>query len=424
MTPSAPPAAPLTLDNPPRREGPYRRIGEVRRAADAECGFEVLDDFERFNQANDIYTRGQWDPRIRSRKVLDWFKGMFRPGIGARNAEGYTIRDFALRNAGWMGANLTIQRSLHLGRVDAFLDTIREYSPPAPEKIPVESAAAMSEEIKRVARLVGASAVGITAYDPRWHYTNSFSTKTLAEKPYAIPPDLPHVIVVATAMDYEAVKCYPSATAGIAVGHGYSRDCELVQTIATYILNLGYRAVASVNDTSLAIPYAIQAGLGEYGRNGLLITKDFGPRVRIGRIHTDLPLVHDRPIRFGVREFCDTTCRRCAQACPPQAISYGKPSEEVPSQSCVTGVRKWQVDPEKCFKFWTNQGTECGVCIRVCPYNKDVSRRWSRIYYRFWQRLAASRLKRLALWLDVHLGFGERMRPSLYWAKFRTRKKI
>ncbi len=424
MDHTAPAAAPLTLDNPPKREGAYKRIGEVRRPSDAECGFEVLDEFERFNQANDIYTRGQWDPRIRSQKVLNWFKGMFRPGIGAREAEGYTIRDFALRNAGWMGANLAIQRSLHLGRVDAFLDYIREYSPPAPEKLNVESAAVMSEEIKRVSRLVGASAVGITAYDPRWHYTNSFSTKTLTEKRYDIPAGLPHVIVIATAMDYEAVKCYPSATAGMAVGHGYSRDCELVQTIATYILNLGYRAVACVNDTSLAIPYAIQAGLGEYGRNGLLITKDFGPRVRIGRIHTDLPLVHDRPIRFGVREFCDTTCRRCAQACPPQAISYEAPTEQVPSQSCITGIRKWQVDPEKCFKFWTNQGTECGVCIRVCPYNKDISRRWSRVYYRFWQRLAASRWKRLALWLDVKLGFGARMKPSLYWEKFRSKKAV
>jgi epoxyqueuosine reductase QueG len=418
---SIPEPARLTAENPPRGEGPYRLKGEPTGPLDAACGFEVLPEFERFNQANDIYTRGQWDSRIRSEKVIAWFKGMFMPGLGARNAEGYTIRDFALRNAGWMGANLMIQRSLAHGRVDGFLDAVREYSPPSAEKLAVEDAAAMSEEIKRVARLFGASAVGVAAHDPRWHYTGSFSTKSLAEKPYDIPPGLPHVIVIATAMDYEAVKCYPSATAGVAVGHGYSRDAELVQTIATYILNLGYRAVACVNDTSLAIPYAIQAGLGEYGRNGLLITKDFGPRVRIGRIHTDIPLVHDKPIRFGVREFCDTTCRRCAAECPPQAISYNKPTEIVPSPSMIKGVRKWQVDPEKCFKFWTNQGTECGVCMRVCPYNKDVSRFWSRAYYRAWQRLAASPLKRLALWLDVKLGFGKRIRPSAYWRKFRSR---
>jgi ferredoxin len=411
----------LTIQNQPTGDGPFRAQGEHRRPSDAACGFEVLDEFERFNQANDIYSRAQWDERIRSRKAIDWFKGMFVPGLGARKAEGYGVKDFALRNAGWMGTNLVIQRSLAEDRVDAFGDYIRPFSAPSPEQIAVETPAAMSEEIKRVCRLFGADGVGIAPFDPRWHFTRNFSIKTLTEKPYAIPDNLPNVIVIVTAMHYEAVKCYPSATAGVAVGHGYSRDCELVQTVATYILNLGYRAIASVNDTSQAIPYAVQAGHGEYGRNGLLITRDFGPRVRIGRIHTDLPLAHDRPIRFGVREFCDTTCRRCAQACPPQAISHQAPSEQVPTQSQMKGIRKWQVDPERCFKFWANQGTECGICIRVCPYNKDISRWWKRLYYRCWQRLAASPLKRAALWLDLALGFGKRMKPSEYWRRFRTR---
>ncbi len=411
----------LTRENQPTSEGPYRAKGSPQRDLDAACGFEVRDDFERFNQCNDIYSRAQWDERVRSKKAIDWFKGMFIPGLGARNAEGYGVKDFALRNAGWMGTNLVIQRSLDQDRVDAFGDYIRPFSEPNPDKIEVPSPAEMSEEIKRVSRLFGADGVGITAYDPRWHFTDNFSIKTLTQKPYRFPEDLPNVIVVITAMHYEAVKCYPSATAGVAVGHGYSKDCELVQSIATYILNLGYRAIASVNDSSQAIPYAIQAGLGEYGRNGLLITKDFGPRVRIGRIHTDLPLTHDKPIRFGVREFCDTTCRRCAEACPPQAISHDAPTERVPTQSQMKGIRKWQVDPERCFKFWTNQGTECGICMRVCPYNKDVSRWWKRLYYRFWQRLAASPLKRAALKLDVALGFGKRMKPSEYWRRFRTR---
>ncbi|MCW5772658.1 MAG: reductive dehalogenase [Rhodospirillaceae bacterium] len=411
----------LTLDNPPKTEGPFRLKGEVRRPLDAECGFDVLDDFERFHQANDIYSRAQWDPRIRSKKAIDWFKGMFMPGLGVRKAEGYGVKDFALRNAGWMGTNLVIQRSLDHDRVDGFGDFIRPYSAPNPQKIEAGNPAEMSEEIKRVCRLFGADGVGVTAYDPRWHFTNNFSIKTLTEKPYGIADDLPNVIVIVTSMHYDAVRCYPSATAGVAVGHGYSKDCELVQTIATYILNLGYRAIASVNDTSQAIPYAVQAGLGEYGRNGLLITKDFGPRVRIGRIHTDLPLAHDKPVRFGVRDFCETTCRRCADSCPPKAISDGAPTESVPTQSQMKGIRKWQVNPEKCFKFWANQGTECGICMRVCPYNKDISRWWKRAYYRFWQRLAASPLKRAALWLDISLGFGKRMKPNEYWRRFRSR---
>lgn len=411
----------LTVEKQPTTEGPFRARGAHQRASDAACGFEVLPDFERFNQCNDIYSRAQWDERIRSKKAIDWFKGMFLPGLGVKKAEGYGVKDFALRNAGWMGTNLVIQRSLAQDRVDGFGDYIRPYSAPSPQKVEVADPAETTEEIKRVCRLFGADDVGVTAFDPRWHFTDNFSIKTLTQKPYAFPDDLPNVIVIVTAMHYEAVKCYPSATAGIAVGHGYSKDCELVQSIATYILNLGYRAIASVNDSSQAIPYAIQAGLGEYGRNGLLITKDFGPRVRIGRIHTDMPLVHDKPKSFGVRQFCDTTCRRCADSCPPQAISHDAPTAEVPTQSQMKGIVKWQVHPERCFKFWANQGTECGICMRVCPYNKDISRWWKRLYYRFWQRLAASPLKRLALKLDLALGFGKRMKPSQFWRRFRTR---
>lgn len=404
----------LTVENQPSSEGPYREFGEIHRAKDEACGFDILENFERFNQANDIYCRGQWDRRLRSEKVLNWFKGMFRPGIGARRTEGYTIKDFALRNAGWMGTNLAIQRSLHLGRADGFLDFIREFSDPNDERLEVDSTREMTDEIKHVCRIFGADGVGITQYDPRWHYTNSFATKALSEKEYGIPAELPNVIVVLAAMSFEAVSTYPSATAGIAVGHGYSRDTEMVQSIATYILNLGYRAVASVNDTSTAIPYAIQAGLGEYSRSGNLITPQFGPRVRIGRIHTDLPLVHDEPAAFGVREFCEL-CSLCADACPPRAIPMGAPQEGILNQSNRVGVRKWSVNAETCFKFWVNQGTECGICIRVCPYNKDTSS-WIRLrYYRAWKRLADSPLRRLALWLDGALGFGKRTPPNLWW---------
>jgi len=59
------------------------------------------------------------------------------------------------------------------------------------------------------------------------------------------------------------------------------------------------------------------------GRNGLLITPQYGPRVRISKVLTDLPLVPDEPIEFGVTEYCEK-CKRCAKYCPGQAILRGK----------------------------------------------------------------------------------------------------
>jgi epoxyqueuosine reductase len=108
-------------------------------------------------------------------------------------------------------------------------------------------------------------------------------------------------------------------------------------------------------------------------------------------------------------------CRRCSDACPPQAIPHGAPQDKIENQSNFVGLRKWSVDGEKCFKFWANQGTECGICIRVCPYNKDLSRKAVRAYYAVFRRLAASPLRKFALWMDVAAGFGKRMPPSWWW---------
>ena len=102
----------------------------------------------------------------------------------------------------------------------------------------------------------------------------------------------------------------------------------MLLAIAQYITNLGYRAVASMNDSAVAIPLAIKAGLGEYGRHGLLITREYGPRVRLGKVFTDMPLAHDRPVRFGVKETCDI-CRACTNGCPAKAIDDGEPSTVV-----------------------------------------------------------------------------------------------
>ena len=144
------------------------------------------------------------------------------------------------------------------------------------------------------------------------------------------------------------------------------------------------------------------------GRNGLLINDQFGPRFRIGKIYTDLPLEVDAPKKFGVEKFCNQ-CDRCAKACPPQALPHGPPSDAVHSVSNIKGVVKWTPNAEKCFGFWANQNTDCIICVRACPYNRDFSKR----RHKLWLRLANSPLRRLALWLDDV--FVERGRQRVNW---------
>ncbi|MCB9435336.1 MAG: reductive dehalogenase [Ardenticatenaceae bacterium] len=378
--------------------------------SDRAAGFEILDEFERFNQKDDVFRRSWWDERIRSEKAMLFYATYREPLKTWRKADGFTQKDFALRNAAWHVSDIFTELKEGEDRREGFSDEFTLYRDVAENKIDLGTVAEATAEIKRVARGFGADLVGITGYDERWMYVNKFSDMSKREKPQEIPAGLNNVIVTAQAMDYDLIRTVPSALSGAATGLGYSHDALVVLSITQFIRNLGYNAVASMNDTALAIPLAIKAGLGEYGRNGLLITKEFGPRVRLGKIFTDMPLEHDAPIRFGVKEFCQA-CQRCAGNCPVKAIPFGEPSAERHNQSNLKGVVKWSVDGEKCFGYWAAQNSDCSICIRVCPYNKDYSK-W---YVRLARDLAGTWLRGVLLWLDGRMGYGERMKPTLWW---------
>ena len=383
--------------------------------SDVQAGFEITPDFERFNQKFDVFRRSWWDERVKSDKSARFYETYREPLESWRKADGFTQKDYALRNAAWHVSDIFTELKESEDRREGFTDTFTLQRDIASAKTEFESPEAAAREIKRVAKAFGASLVGITEYDERWMYTSKFSDISLTERPNDIPGGLDRVVVTAQQMDYGWIRTVPSALSGAATGLGYSHDALVVLSTAQYIRNLGYNAVASMNDSSTAIPYAIKAGLGEYSRLGLLITREFGPRVRLGKIFTDLPLATDAPIRFGVKEFCDI-CRRCTEACPVKAISDREPTTEVYNESNLRGVRKWSIDAERCFDYWVKQNSDCAICLRVCPYNKDFSRWWARAG----RTLAGTPLRRLMLWLDKKLGFGERWKPREWWAEGRS----
>ena len=174
--------------------------------------------------------------------------------------------------------------------------------------------------------------------------------------------------------------------------------------LSEYIRGLGYRAIPCGNDTACSIPIAIDAGLGELGRNGLLITPKFGPRVRLAKVFTDLPMVLDRPIEFGVWDFC-MACGKCAINCPSGAIMRGNPTGKPRNISNRDGIFRWPINAEACLSFWRSNGNDCSNCIRVCPFNKtsgflhDLVRWGIRNFH--W-------LDRFFLWMDDIFGYGKK----------------
>ena len=131
------------------------------------------------------------------------------------------------------------------------------------------------------------------------------------------------VVALAFEEDYLALANSPGRLASAAVGNGYSRMANTAFFLAEFLRCLGYRAIPAGNGVGLSVPIAIDAGLGEYGRMGLLMTPKYGPRVRLAKVITDMPLTVDAPIRFGVREFCEV-CMLCATHCPSGAVSDGE----------------------------------------------------------------------------------------------------
>lgn len=186
----------------------------------------------------------------------------------------------------------------------------------------------------------------------------------------AIPKSMQWVIVMAFEMDADAIACSPTATSSAAAGNGYSRMTAAASSLAEFIRILGYNAIPCVDMTALSIPLAIDAGLGEMGRNGMLITPKYGPRIQLAKVITDMPLLVDQPIRFGVKEFCDV-CQQCAEQCPGQAISSEAPTNKALDISNNPGVIKWPVDAIKCLGASHSLGFSiCNTCIQVCPFNQ------------------------------------------------------
>ena len=378
--------------------------------SDASAGFTISEDFAGFNQADDVFCRSQYDPIVKTLETQRFYDMYRRPLTGWRGSEGYEQHDYAFRNAAWHIADIFAELRESEDRRDGFLDPLSILRDGAEESVPFPSSTEASRILKHAARTVGADLIGITEYDSRWTYTERFSMKTLGPKANIIPNGIDNVIVIGQAMDTDLLHTAPSALSGAATGMGYSKDALVLLTIAQFIRNLGYQAIPSMNDTALAIPYAVKAGLGEYGKHGLVITPEFGSSIRFGKIFTDLPVDHDFPIRFGVQEMCNI-CDACTKACPSRAIPDSEPTLLTFNRSNISGVKKWTIDGERCFSYWAKINTDCAVCVRVCPFTRDYTKSQNRL----WLRLAHSRFRRFALYLDRRQSRGNRVSSKKWW---------
>ncbi len=371
----------------------------------------VTGEVTQFDQKNEGFKRPFWDPDMADVRDSFYFKDVLPKKI-----PGYQLKDQAAVNASWLvdskygSTNNTGKQGLYEWGWNGYYNFPRV---PKGSKIDKVDPHDLNSQIKKMAAVFGASLCGICKIDNRWIYSSAFKGDKDGGKSEAIdfPNECTHAIALAFEMDYDAIGTSPAHPSSVAVGLGYSQMAYTSGLLAQYIRGLGYKAIPSGNDTGLSVPIAIDAGLGEIARNGLLVTPEFGPRVRLAKIFTDLPLIPDEPIEFGVWDFC-IICEKCADKCPSKSIMKGLPTGEPFDRSNQSGILKWNIQAKKCLSFWASNGTDCSNCIRVCPFNKPKGALHD--FVRFGIKNFKS-LHGAFLWGDDVMGYGKRIKADQFW---------
>ena len=218
--------------------------------------------------------------------------------------------------------------------------------------------------VKGYALSLGADLVGVTEIDPQWVYSlkGEIFHENWEDWGKEILPDK-YAVVFANEMNFDMVGAAPHTPTVIESMRNYGKGAFIATQLARFIANMGYSASANHlrHYEALMVPLAVDAGLGELGRLGYLMTKKFGPRVRLGAVTTNLPLVADKPVDLGVEDFCKI-CKKCAVCCPSNSIPQGE-------QKVVNGTLRWKLNDETCFDYWGKIGTDCNICMRVCPWS-------------------------------------------------------
>ena len=259
--------------------------------------------------------------------------------------------------------------------------------------IPLEKVKDLTKKIKVIATYAGADKVGITKIDERWFF-NSVCLNGLdpgppqikhiirkevdqpmeTETEFVLPNSVRYAVVIVNVQPRALTQIGPSSIPSVAsTNQGYAQGGLTAVALAQAIRSLGYVAIPCMNSTAMSVPLAIDAGLGELGRLGYLVTPEWGPHVRIDKVLTNMPLKPDTPISFGVTEYC-TECGICAVECPSGAICPDKKRSFFPPPSATPcgnpGALKWYVDGKKCSRWWVESGAPCSNCMNVCPYTK------------------------------------------------------
>ncbi|MHA1906758.1 MAG: 4Fe-4S binding protein [Candidatus Thorarchaeota archaeon] len=224
--------------------------------------------------------------------------------------------------------------------------------PDNPQNPQNEASAEFLEKLVEFAHSVGVDVVGFA----KLQREEIFQEKGILHE---------NAIVLAMEMDWGKMEKAPSKPTMTMIMETYNDLGIAANKIAEFLRKSGFSAMAGhpLGGMSLYTPLAMSAGIGWIGRNGLLITPEFGPRVRLAAVYTgisNLPFAINNNHSW-ISDYCDS-CGICIRKCPPNAIQEESITHESGRVTFVT--------LDKCFPYFAeNYG--CSICIKVCPFNRQ-----------------------------------------------------
>ncbi|MDQ2178112.1 4Fe-4S dicluster domain-containing protein [Marinifilum sp. D714] len=219
----------------------------------------------------------------------------------------------------------------------------------------------LSKFIKDWSRKLGALNIGITELKDYHFYSHKGRGEDYGNP---IESNHTHAIAFTVEMSQEMVAAAPQSSIVMESAQQYLEAGRIAVQLAQFLRSLGFSARAHIDGNyQIVCPLvARDAGLGEIGRMGLLMTPKEGPRVRLGVVTTTFELETDKRSKDNsMLDFC-LQCKKCAEVCPSNSISLDEPK-------LVNGIKRWQINSESCFTYWCKAGTDCGRCMACCPYS-------------------------------------------------------
>ncbi len=354
----------------PSLESPVTTFGQsaagfnlpVKRVDEPTYTKDVVEKIERFDERDAVFNRARLVPGTDGR-YEDYYKR--RPEMEKHHPKVHLFYDkeyqFNKNKDDW--TNRALGDAAFAGGSVLGLDEAVD-GPVSPKQFKMDPAVA-AEKIKGFCKALGADLVGIGPCKTEWLYTHVGGGAHYGEP---ITQTYKYAISIACPQQFDLVATGTDNAVGLVTGVNYAKMALITDTVAAYIRSMGYPARANHyrNYIALCVPLAVDGGLGELGRNGFLVTKEFGANTRLASILTDLPMTMDKPVDLGIQDFC-SECKLCAEWCPSGSIPMGEKTN-------TRGINKWQLNANTCITYWSEHtGMNCSLCQVNCPWSKPPS---------------------------------------------------